>query len=72
MKIVYLLLLFSLFSSCYDDINVNSKKTDFIISYKDPPLQIIILDSCEYFYLNTATTKLLTHKGNCSNCIKNK
>ena len=36
-------------------------------------LRTIILDSCEYYYINDATyygyeVRSITHKGNCKNC----
>jgi hypothetical protein len=51
------------------DINVEHRPTDYRIKQDGGPLQILVIDSCEYLYGAWGHATVLTHKGNCSNPI---
>ncbi len=58
-----LMLLTSCFPNNYSD---SSTKTKYVIGQVS--VQIIVMDSCEYLYVQNAQSSLLTHKGNCKYC----
>ena len=49
------------------EVNVNKKNTTYILREFYDPLQIVIVDSCEYFYTSEGHAIIFTHKGNCKN-----
>ena len=51
-------------------VNVDKEKTTYILKEYYTPLEIIIIDSCEYLYLVEGHAIVLTHKGNCKHCKK--
>jgi len=61
--------IFFIFTSCkIKNQNVSHVNTDIVIS--DNKLEIVILDSCEYYYgYWNKEEYVLTHKGNCKNPI---
>ena len=65
--IVFLALLSGLVS-CKEP-NVEKKITTYQIDNETIPIQIIIIDSCEYLYGPWGNATVLTHKGNCKNPI---
>lgn len=64
----YLLLVMILLVSCYHP-NVEKKSTTYVIEPTHSPLEVILIDSCQYLYGYWGSTIVLTHKGNCSNPI---
>lgn len=56
---------------CTDESNVEKKKTTYIVRDNCLPVEIVIVDSCEYLYGPWGNATVLTHKGNCKHC-KNK
>lgn len=66
MKIIKLLILCILFSSCVKNTTEN---TIDVIKFNGEYLQVVEIDSCEYLYLGGGNGSLLTHKGNCKNII---
>ncbi len=53
---------------CSQPSNVDRQKTTYILKEYYSPLEIVIIDSCEYLYLVEGHSMVLTHKGNCKNC----
>ena len=49
--------------------NVPKTKTTYQIDNELHPLEIIVIDSCEYLYGPWGYATVLTHKGNCKNPI---
>ena len=68
--IVFLALLSGLVS-CKES-NVQKKTTAYQIDNELVQLEVVILDSCEYFYGPWGNATVLTHKGNCKNTIHQK
>lgn len=46
--------------------NVHSTQTEWDLGYVTP-LQVIVIDNCEYLYGDWGYMTVLTHKGDCSN-----
>jgi hypothetical protein len=53
---------------CSEPSNVEKKDNTYIIKGHLDPLDIIIIDSCEYLYGDWERATVLTHKGNCKHC----
>jgi hypothetical protein len=68
-KLVLMLVVLALYS-CGElpEVNVDKKKTTYILNNYYKPLEIVIIDSCEYLYVSDGYFTMLTHKGNCKNC----
>lgn len=64
----YLLLVMILLVSC-DQPNVEKKSTTYILEPGYPPLQVMLIDSCQYLYGAWGNATVLTHKGDCTNPI---
>jgi len=56
---------------CSEPSNVDRQKTTYIVRSNELPVEIVIVDSCEYLYGPWGNATVLTHKGNCKHC-KNK
>ena len=54
-----------------EEINTNSKNSGFVIS-TGAELQLVEIDSCEYFFGDWGNASVLTHKGNCKFCEQRK
>lgn len=61
----YVLLVAVIFCGCETTV----KKTDMEEQYNGFPVQIVVIDSCEYIYVNV-DIRSLTHKGNCKFCAE--
>ena len=74
MKKVLLILAVLALYSCEEEskVNVDKEKTTYIIKENHTPAEIVIIDSCEYLYFSEGHAKVLTHKGNCKHCKKQK
>jgi hypothetical protein len=68
---IYLLLIAFVLFGC-TKANTNTKNTDFVISKNTNPLQLVEIDSCEYFFGDWGYASVLTHKGNCKFCEERK
>ena len=68
MKKLFIALTLLTFTSCQDS-NVETKATTIQVGSYIPPIKIIVIDSCEYFWGNWGHATVLTHKGNCSNPV---
>jgi len=55
--------------SCKPEPNVPKTKTTYQIGNEFNPLEIVVIDSCEYLYGPWGNGTVLTHKGNCKNPI---
>lgn len=55
--------------SCTDESNVKKEITTYQIGNELIKLEIVSIDSCEYFYGPWGNATVLTHKGNCKNPI---
>ena len=53
---------------CTEPSNVNTENNRYTVRDHVTPLEIVILDSCEYFYGPWERATVLTHKGNCKHC----
>lgn len=62
-----LIILTSLFFIGCTSENVEKKTTTYIFKNNSYPLQLVIIDSCEYLYGPWDNATVLTHKGNCKN-----
>lgn len=49
--------------------NVPRNKTKYVVGNSLAPLELVVVDSCEYLYGSWGNATVLTHKGNCSNPI---
>jgi hypothetical protein len=68
---IYLLLIAFVLFGC-KEVNTHTKNTDFVISKDTNPLQLVEIDSCEYFFGDWGYASVLTHKGNCKFCEQRK
>lgn len=66
MKKLVLILAVLALHSC-TEVNVVKEKTTYMIREHYSPLEIVIVDSCEYLYGDWGSATVLTHKGNCKN-----
>ena len=64
----YLLLVMILLVSCHQP-TVEKKPTTYILEPGYPPLQVMLIDSCQYLYGAWGNATVLTHKGDCTNPI---
>jgi hypothetical protein len=55
-----------------EKVNTNRKNSGFVISQYINPLQLVEIDSCEYFFGEWGYASVLTHKGNCKFCEQRK
>lgn len=55
------------FSSCTQQ-TIETKKTEYYIRGSINPIELTIIDSCEYFLGDWGNATVLTHKGNCKFC----
>ena len=53
---------------CSQPSNVDRQKTTYIVRSNELPVEIVVVDSCEYFYGPWERATVLTHKGNCKHC----
>ena len=67
-KLIVILLILS---SCTQQ-TVDSKKTEYYFSNAVNPIELTIIDSCEYLYGPWGNATILTHKGNCRFCKQRK
>lgn len=65
--IVFLAMLSGLVSCNSPEPNVSKTKTTYQIDHELIPLELVIIDSCEYLYGPWGNATVLTHKGNCKN-----
>ena len=65
----YLLLVIILLVSCHESPNVEKKTTTYVLEPAYPPLEVMLIDSCEYLYGDWGNATVFTHKGNCINPI---
>ena len=73
---IYLILIAFIFFGC-KEVNTNRGNrgnSGFVISEGTSPLQLVEIDSCEYFFgeWGSNSTTVLTHKGNCKFCKQRK
>lgn len=52
--------------------NVQKTRTTYQIGTELNPIEIVVVDSCEYLYGPWGNATVLTHKGNCKNPIHQK
>ena len=45
-----------------------SKNNRYTVYDHTTPIEIVIIDSCEYLYAPWGNATVLTHKGNCKHC----
>jgi hypothetical protein len=67
-KVLLILAVVTLYSCEEPKVNVDKEKTTYILKEYYNPLEIVIIDSCEYLYLVEGHAIVLTHKGNCKHC----
>ena len=53
--------------SCTES-NVDKKKTKLVVIDTYSPVEIVVIDSCEYLFGPWGNATVLTHKGNCKFC----
>lgn len=53
---------------CSQPSNVDRQKTTYIVRSNELPVEIVVVDSCEYLYGPWGNATVLTHKGNCKHC----
>ncbi len=73
MKLIKLILLLMVFSSCSKEEQPTKTLEDLypIIDKIESDINLYVIDSCEYIgYINNWNADILTHKGNCKYCIK--
>ncbi len=49
------------------DANVTTTQTQYNVIYGYEPLDLVVIDSCEYLLGQWGNATVLTHKGNCKN-----
>jgi hypothetical protein len=67
-KLITILLCIGLIA-CNDKSSVPIIKNEYTVYKGGAPLDILIIDSCEYLQGTILSTEVLTHKGNCKNPI---
>ena len=65
-KIITIIILCLTLSAC-EKANVSKKSTQYNLIDSYNPLDLVIIDSCEYLLGNWGSSMVLTHKGNCKN-----
>lgn len=69
MKLLTISLLLALISC--NERNVEGEVTKYKVStQRITPLDLVVIDSCEYFYFEGYRDSFLTHKGNCKFCTR--
>ena len=59
------------FVGCGHEVNVKKDNSEYYL-WKGDPLQVVVIDSCQYLYQAAGNASMLTHKGNCNNPIHSK
>ena len=67
-KIILATLLIGLVSGC-DEPTVTKKSTRIVTQYGARPMEIVIIEGCEYLQYSAGHRYSLCHKGNCKNPI---
>ena len=67
-KIIIAILLIGMVSSCEEQ-TVQRKKTTIVTGYGQNPIDIIVIEGCEYLEFSQGRRYSLCHKGNCKNPI---
>ena len=67
-KILTAALLIGMMSSCTET-NIDKVKTEYIIYDGFNPIEVVIIDSCQYLFAIGGSRVVLTHKGNCNNPV---
>ena len=65
-KIITIIILCLTLSAC-EKANVSKKSTQYNLLNDYPPLDLVIIDNCEYLFGEWGNATILTHKGNCKN-----
>ena len=64
-KLIYIILSLLLISCTEPNVPKTSTQYNIIKNYT--PLDLVIIDSCEYLFGEWGNATVLTHKGNCKN-----
>ncbi len=64
-QLVLILAVLALYSCT--EANVVKEKTKYVVKDEYDPLEVVVMDSCEYLYGDWSNATVLTHKGNCKN-----
>lgn len=64
--IISILIIFLVLTGCKSS-NVETKSTEYIIKSGYSPVEVVVIDGCEYLYGPWSNAAVLTHKGNCIN-----
>ena len=67
-KIIIAILLIGMISSCGEQ-TVQRKKTTIVTGYGQNPIDIIVIEGCEYLEFSQGRRYSLCHKGTCKNPI---
>ena len=65
-KIITIIILCLTLIAC-EKANIFKKSTQYNLLNNYPPLDLVIIDSCEYLFGEWGNATVLTHKGNCKN-----
>ena len=66
-KLMLNIIVMLLLTSCTTYSNAKNEPTTIMLD-EHSPLEIVIVDSCEYLYGPWGYKTVLTHKGNCKHC----
>jgi hypothetical protein len=64
-KLIYIILSLLLISCTESNVPKTSTRYHIINNYT--PLDLVVIDSCEYLFGEWGNATVLTHKGNCKN-----
>lgn len=67
-KVLLTILLIGMVSSCQEQ-TVQKTKTKIVTGYGQNPIDVIVIEGCEYLEFSQGHRYSLCHKGNCKNLI---
>ena len=50
----------------------DNNNQDSIQKYVDSKVNVVVIDNCQYIATQLSPSLIITHKGNCTNCIHHK
>jgi hypothetical protein len=67
-KIIITTLILATLTACTEP-TVQTKQTNIVIEYGQNPVEIVVIEGCEYLHYRHGHAYMLCHKGNCKNPI---
>ena len=67
-KTIITTLILATLTTCTEP-TVQTKQTKIVTEYGANPLEVVVIEGCEYFHYRQGHAYVLCHKGNCKNPI---